>query len=554
MNTIKKYISHFIAFLAISLILGCESNIDLNANGIISADGYFTSPEDYDKALNSIYGRLNVGDYDMWLDGVTDDGLVTHSWNRGYDLGRGIGNTSSSFPNSKWNNGYISVQRANNVINNIDVYQWPGATSDATRNTCLAEARTLRAYFYLDLVCLFGNIMFYEVNPSSVAEAENVPQVEPKTVFDFILKELEETISSLPEVPANKSKLGKTAARLLRARAAAYAAGYLNDKTYFHITLAETEELLKTAPILGNYESLFISGNESVDEVIFVKTYSADSKNSWGNWYNNSISGYCVTTPTKALVDAYEYIGEINPNRPYENKDPRLYASIYVPGNVIRGKYYNTIPFNTIERNGKLYFDPAKDYGTYQDREVMFGDVLGESGGGEWNKTPTGFSYKKYYQEADTWNTYNSYIIFRYGEVYLLRAEALAETNGDGNEAKSLIKTLRDRAGNTNDLETTLANTYNGNLLDMIRNERRIELAQEGKRLFDIRRWKILLDVMNKPIEGIEYRDFSGSTPVEVVHSPASRDEYTSKDYWWPIPQAEMDLDKTGRIKQNTDW
>lgn len=111
------------------------------------------------------------------MDGVTDDGLVTHSWNDGYDLGRGIGSSASSFPNNKWNTGYVSVQRSNNVINNIDLYEWPGGASNETRNRYLAEAQTLRAYFYLDLVSLFGNIMFYEVNPPTVAEAENVPQV-----------------------------------------------------------------------------------------------------------------------------------------------------------------------------------------------------------------------------------------------------------------------------------------------------------------------------------------------------------------------------------------
>lgn len=534
----------------------CENNIDLDADGIITADGFFKTAEDYDKALNSLYGRLNVSNYDLWLDGVTDDGLVTHSWNRGYDLGRGIGNTSSGFPKDKWNSGYISVQRANNVISNIDVYQWPDGTNDATRNTYLAEARTLRAYYYLDLVCLFGNIMFYEVNPATVADAADIPQVDPKTVFDFILKELGEAIPALPDNPANKSKLGKTAGRLLRARAAAYAAGYLGDKSYFNITLSETEELMKTAPELGDYESLFISGNESIAEVILVKSYAADARNGWGDWYNNSIGGYCVTTPLKALVDAYEYIGEVKPNLPYENKDPRFYASIYAPGSIIRGKYYNTIPGNTIEKDGKVYFDPAKDYGAYQDREVMFGDVLGEAGGGEWNKTPTGLSYKKYYQEPETWFTYNSYIVFRYAEVFLLRAEALVETGGNADEAKILIKKIRDRAGNTNELEATLAGTYKGNLLNMVRNERRIELAQEGKRLFDIRRWKILLDVMNKPIQGIEYRDFSGGTPVKKIHIPAAseRAEFKERDYWWPIPLEEMDLDKSGRIKQNTGW
>jgi len=556
MNTYKKYISHLITLIAIIVMSGCNNNIDLDADGIITEDGYFNSAEDYDKMLNSLYGRFNVERLDLWLDGVTDDGLVTHSWNRGYSMGRGNGNSSSPFPKDKWNYGYISVQQANNVINNIDVYQWPDGTNDATRNTYLAEARTLRAYFYLDLVCLFGNIMFYEVNPATVADAADIPQVEPKTVFDFILKELAEAIPALPDNPANKSKLGKPAARLLRARAAAYAAGYLSDKAYFNITLSETEELMKTAPELGDYESLFISGNETIAEVILVKSYAADKRNDFGNWYNNSIGGYCVTTPTKALVDAYEYIGEIEPNLPYKNKDPRFNASIYAPGSIIRGKYYNTVPDNTIEKDGKVYFDPAKDYGVFQDREVMFGDVLGEAGGGEWNKTPTGLSYKKYFQEPETWYTYNSLVIFRYAEAYLLRAEALVETGGNADEAKSLIKKIRDRAGNTNDLDATLAGTYKGSLLDMIRNEKRIEMVQEGQRLFDIRRWKILLDVMNKPIEGIEYRDFSSGSPVKKILIPAAseRSEFKERDYWWPIPQEEMDLDKTGRIKQNPGW
>ena len=554
MKTYIKNILHITLFLSFCFMIGCDDNIDLNAEGIISADGYYTSPDDYEKSLNSIYSRLNDGNYNMWMDGVSDDGLVTHSWNQGYDLSRGIGTSASALPANKWGSNYVSIQRANNVIENIDVYQWPGGASDATRNTYLSEARTLRAYFYLDLVSLFGNIMFYETNPATVTDAEAVPQVEPGVVFDFILKELGEAILTLPDISANKSRIGKPAARLLRARAAAYAAGYLNDKSYFNITLSETAELLKTAPVLSDYGSLFVLGNTNIDEVLLVRSYSPDALNYWADWYNNSIGGYCITTPTKTLVDAYEYIEPRNPSLPYLHKDPRLYASIYTPGSVLRDKYFNTIPANTMERGGKVYFDDTKDYAAFQDREVMEGDVLGETGGGEWNKTPTGFSYKKYYQEEETWNTYNAYIVFRYGEAYLLRAEALVETGGSAEEAKSLIKVLRDRAGNTNDIETTLASIYNGNLLDMIRNERRIEMAQEGLRLYDIRRWKILLDVMNKPVEGIEYRDFSSGTPVKQVLIAAERETYTEKDYWWPIPLAEMDLDKTGRIKQNTGW
>ena len=554
MKIYKKSLLYGALAFALCMVGGCNSNIDLDPEGIITADGYFKSAEDYEKALTALYERLNVNNYDLWMDGVTDNGLVTHSWNRGYDIGRGIGNTASSFPSDKWNNGYVSVQRANNVINNIDKYEWPGGESDANRNKVLGEARTLRAYFYLDLVSIFGHIMFYTENPATVAESKTVEQIQdPKKVFDFILDDLDKAIAALPDKPDNKSKIGKPAARLLRARAAAIAAGYLKDKSYFQITLAETSELVASAPQLADFDKLFVTGCEDLDEVILVRRYSLDATNGWGDWYNQSIGGYCGTTPVKALADAFEYVGERNEARPYLNKDPRFYETIYAPGMELRGKYFNTIPNNVVEKDGKTYFDPSKDYGALQDKEVSVGDVLAEGGGGEWNKTPTGLAWKKYYQEPETWTTYNSFIIFRYAEAYLLRAEALVETGGSADEAKAMVKVVRDRAGNTNDIDKMVAERYNGNLLDLIRNERRVELAQEGLRFADIRRWNILLDVMNKPIEGVEYRDFSSGTPKHTVLIPAERDAYTARDFWWPIPQAEIDLNPD-LIQQNDGW
>lgn len=541
-------------FLTLCMASSCNSNIDLEPEGIITADGYFKSPEDFEKALNSLYERFNYDNYVLWMDGVSDNGLVTHSWNWGYDLGRGIGNTNSSLSTDRWVRDYISIQRANNILNNIDRYAWPGGENNADRNRVWGEAATVRAFFYLDLVATYGRIMFYTENPASVAESEEIKQVEDiRTVFDFLLKDMETAIAGLPAKAANKSKIGKAAARLLRARIASYAAGYLSDKSYFQVTLEETAELVASAPQLGDYNALFVSGCEGIDEVILAKNYSIDKKNDWGNWYNQSISGYCVTTPVKALVDAYEYIGTRDEAKPYLHKDPRLYANIYVPGMEMRGKYFNSIPNNVIEKDGKTYFDPAKDYGDLQDKEVSVGDVLGEGGGGEWNKTPTGFTWKKYCQEAETWTTFNSFVVFRYAEAFLLRAEALVETGGSESEAKALVKVIRDRAGNTNDIDKAVAELYGGSLRDLIRNEMRVEFAQEGLRFYDIRRWKILLDVMNKPVEGIEYRDFSGGTPVRKVYVPAERDPYTQKDYWWPIPQAEIDLNG-GRITQNADW
>ena len=553
MKTYKNIL--LMGFCSLTIGLGmssCADNIDIDPAGIITADKYFTSVSDYDNSLNAVYNKLNYDNIDLWMDGVTDNGLVTHSWNRGYDIGRGIGTTSSSFPQNKWDNDYNSVQLANNIVNNLDKFQWSGGKQNPDRLRILGEASTLRDYFYLELVGIFGNIQFYTENPATVAAARQLQQVEPKTVYDFIIKDLGEVIPGLPDVPSGKSKIGKAAARLLRARAAAYAAGYLKDNSYWNIVLSETQELLNNAPALAtNYGDLFKSGCEKLDEVILVKSYSDDSKNSFGNWYNQSIGGFCVTTPCKALVDAYEYLGgNKNEKRPYANKDPRLYESIYVPGMKLRNKYFNTIPDNVVEKNGAFYFDPTKDYGDLQDAPVSVGDVKNEGGGGEWNKTPTGFTWKKYFDEEETWSTTNDYVVFRYAEAYLLRAEALVETGGDLNEVKRLLQVIRDRAHNTNTVDWALQHFYNGSLRDMVRNERRIEFADESVRFFDIRRWNILLDVMNKPIQGIEYHDGAGKL---VVYEPAKREKYTARDFYWPIPQAEMDL-SMGNMKQNDGW
>ena len=134
----------------------------------------------------------------------------------------------------------------------------------------------------------------------------------------------------------------------------------------------------------------------------------------------------------------------------------------------------------------------------------------------------------------------------------------MVETGGSTEEAKSLVKVIRDRAGNTNDIDWAVANLYNGSLRDLIRNERRVEFAQEGLRLYDIRRWGIMLDVMNKPMEGIEYNEYDANGQKTgkriVLQVPGGeRGTFTQKDYWWPIPQAEMDLNP-GILTQNDQW
>lgn len=157
-------------------LAGCSNNIDIDPAGVITGDGYFTSVSDYDNALNSVYNRININNLPLWLDAVTDNGLTTHSWNRGYDIGRGNGNSSSSFVSAKWNTDYTTVAMATNIVNNIDKYSWPGGDNDPDRLRVLGEASTMRDYYYLDLVATYGNILFYTTNPATVADAQQMTQ------------------------------------------------------------------------------------------------------------------------------------------------------------------------------------------------------------------------------------------------------------------------------------------------------------------------------------------------------------------------------------------
>lgn len=545
------------AIILLLLFSACSKNIDLESDGIISDDKFYQSKADYEKALIGVYERLNIWGFEFWLEGTTDNAVVTHGWNRGFQLAKGTATPFAPFPKDKWKQGYVNVQRANTLIQNIDVYDWESNDELEDRNRILAETKTLRAHFYHDLVGLFGRPMKVQETPSDLGSIYDIEQAKnPKEIFDWILMDLEESIPYLKEYPDNSSYIGKAFGHGLRARIAASAAGYLRDDSYYDIVLSETDQALKLGYSLHpNYGELFQSNGEDLDGIILARTFSVEYQNGWGSWYPQSASGYSVVSPTKSLVDAYEYIDTRNEDLPFINKDPRFEASIYFPGSNYNKGYYNSIPdYVEVDGNGIAHFKEDSPYGHLRDKPVTQGDTFSEGGGGEWNKTPTGFNFKKYFDEPNTWNTFNSFVIMRIAEIKLLRAETLVITGRSESEAKSLVQEIRDRAGNTNNLDQALQTYYNGSLLELIRNEMRIEFANEGLRQYDLRRWQKWEDIMSKEVEGIEYKDYN--TNEQKVYSviPASeRQIVADKYFWWPIPQSEIDI-SNGNIKQNDKW
>ncbi|PZP43956.1 MAG: RagB/SusD family nutrient uptake outer membrane protein, partial [Pseudopedobacter saltans] len=223
-----------------------------------------------------------------------------------------------------------------------------------------------------------------------------------------------------------------------------------------------------------------------------------------------------------------------NSNNPYFNRDPRLSYSIIYPG-----MWWNTRYFNSISTAG--------------------GDEFYNSSNG--NRSKTGYCLRKYCAPlADLLHDPGSdvqglnFIVMRYPEVLLTKAEALIELNQNLGEAASLINQVRQRPGVN--LPPIVASDQ-VTMRSQVRHERRVELAFEGLRWFDMKRWKIAETKMNGSVYGVRPGTVNASTGALTLMGNNItvgdiRVFKADRDYYFPIPQVDIDL--TPILKQNLNW
>jgi hypothetical protein len=288
--------------------------------------------------------------------------------------------------------------------------------------------------------------------------------------------------------------------------------------------------------IYPQYARLFSYAAENNTEIILDKQFVKDV---YSNNVFQMMAPYSQKTssnayvPTKVLVDAYPMANGLaitepgsgyNPLTPYAGRDPRLKASIFVPGDVLPdGKIFNSVPTSgTPDAVGNTYLASS-----------------------------TGYGLKKYINNEDFANPANSginIILVRYPEVLLTYAEAKTELNQIDGSVLSALNLIRQRA----DVNLPpLSGTYSqAALRDIIRKERTIELAFEGLRLFDIRRWKIAENIMTGPVYGMSYVENGQLKTIQVQAYQRVFDK--NRHYLWPVPQKERELNPN--LTQNPGW
>jgi len=509
------------------LFTACDDDfLDKQRTDALSTDTYWTSAENVETAVNGCYGFFGDEWWTTFLTCATDDSYAWSDWP--CDLmyvTDGSATTSLGTFSHFWNYSYQAIAAANNVLDNIDQVDMDAGL----KARYAAEARFVRAYAYQHLIGYYGDvplIRHVQDNPSDYY----VSRTSKDSIVDFISEEVDDFADDLPEVydAADFGRATKGAALALKARTLLYAGRWSEAAA-----AAKDVMDLEIYSIDPDFNSLFDGLNENSAEIIMSAQYTTTYKNSIATWIGApSLSGWSEVVPLQALVDAYECtdgktIDEsplYDPENPFENRDPRLAMTIILPGTVVNG---NTIDV-TLTKSA---------------------NALGQN-----NASYSGYYYKKYVPTEISGsydgNSTNDIVLFRYPEVLLIYAEAKIESGDIDQSVYDAINEVRGRDGVN--MTAVPSGKSQAELREIVRRERRVEFAMEEQRLFDIRRWEIAEDVIPGQIYGI-MNDYDQDRSDYGSHVLVGTRVFNAdRDYLWPIPQSEMDLNEN--LVQNPNW
>lgn len=544
----------------------------------LSEDDIWNDPVLVEAYLYDIYRGLGHGYVAVKFSSGVDETKHTHGWDDGPvrqsnvtpdDLGFWQ-SWADWFPQYRWDNLYSRIRDANTVLHNIDDADMPGSLKDRLKG----EAHFLRAFFYHNLMKGWGGVPLL-TEPMEIEDDFLVARASFEETIDQIVDDLDTAADLLPIEQDQDGRGTRGAALALKSRALLFAAselynanpsnmpetGYTGGDQQARWAAAKQAaqdvmdmgvyELYQADPAPGdstakNYADIFLVDGHN--ESIFVRHMSAEQSYPWfeaniglfngPNGYHN----WGGDTPLQQQVDAYEmrdgtkfdWNNPEHAENPYQNRDPRFYASIFY-----NGAHWRERPEDV------RHLDPEGIVQTAYYEEEGQSDLrpgLDTRGGPieDWNGTYTGYFTRKFL-DINVNHQFNMqerpWIFMRYAEVLLNYAEASAELGHD-EDARRALNMIRQRAG----MPDAPATETGQALLERVRNERRVELAFEEHRYFDVRRWMIAPDVYDNG-QGVRITgrlNQDGSYTYEYEVQEVDQRAWNDRAYFLPIYRDEM--------------
>lgn len=583
----NKYKLATIALAAVLAISSCK--IDRSS---LNGPSTGTFPANAKEAEMGMFGayqsvtKLDASSTPIWhvMDNITDIGYARPGTNYTSPITSAI-TTDNALTNKPWQIHYQTIARVHTVLDNLEKLK--STMTDAAYNQLDAELRFIRAYCYSQLTELFGGVplLKHSVDLSNAS----VPRSPRNEVEKFMLDELTAIADNLPVSQAQfgNARASRVAAYMLKARVAlnakqftvaAEAAGKaitlangVHDLTPFNSTVNfvgkdHTAGEPDVSNIFGH------AGFKTSKEWIWVAEYNMTIPGNTHNqqYYSGSRlgKGVCYWGPTQDLINTYQAKDGLpitesplyDPAKPFENRDPRL--DMYCVRPHARYLGYQFEPATT--------FAQVKNYWPVLTGTSATPSNVANADATNAYRSFSGYLWRKPVDLADFNTTSVSGVsdlnvgIFRFAELLLIYAEAKIEANEIDNTVYDAINRVRRRALMP-DLPGGLSQAQ---LRKALRYERKVELANDGLRWNDLRRWGIADKVMN----GVLYlnRDAKAWTAAVItgfddsytpIYNATEAKKYfttqevvyrANKDEFWPVPKSEMDANKN--LTQNPGY
>jgi len=503
-----------IFLITTTFMMSCNESIldEVNPNQITSTT-YWKTENDVLSSLSATYRRFREVNGGYWgVRGVEtsnvrgDDFYKRNDVPDVYSLSTFSTTPNNTVVNNIWNNCYIAIFRANEILENVG--KVPGL-SDQSKAAYIAEAKFLRGLNYFILVINFGDVPIHLKVPQTTDDYF-VAKSSEADVWVQVKQDFTDAAADLPVSYSSQwvGRATKGAAIAYLGKAELYTKDWANAET--------TLKQLTTSPfnykLMTNYGDNFVASSENNQESVFeiqLADIGGTSFNAGENanealgvstaqeFAPTEVGGWYEVLPTEKLFNEFQKEKTLS-----GDFDPRMYATLIwnYPGATFYNKSFSTF---------KIPFGYSSEFKKYQNY-TQTNELTGSSGASD--KTSS-----------------NNERALRYDDVLLMLAESLT-MEGKVTDAYPYVEQIRDRAN----LAILPTGYTQDQMMDEIRHQRMIEFAREGQRFYDLKRWGLLQQELNNS-------------------DKVGKANYTSPKYdLFPIPQAE--INSNPKMVQNTNW
>lgn len=554
-----KILNIFALFMCVTVISSCNDWLDMDPTNKVSEKIVWSKPKYVDQYLFGFYPYLNLygsfGGNESELgmtEGCTETlkyGSIVPGKNVGFAnivafAEGGLNSSTASFHYGMWDKTYTRVRRVNEFLYNLNKF---GTGHDAGLiKKWSGSARFFRGLLYYELIRRHKNIVLYDEDLLAISESKALSSEEDG--WNFVYEDLMFAASALPEkVSASETGLlTQGAAYALLSRAMLYAERWDDARIAAEAVMSDKfDYALMPGTTAAEYAKAFTSAQANNTEAIMEFNYLVAGPNhNWNELYMpggdyNKLGG--SATPTQEMVESYEIatIGGHPDWTPWHTKTGTKETPPYA---TLEPRFHASILYNGCSWKGRA----LEPYIGGKDGWASFND-----GSNLAARTTTGYYLRKMLNEKHTDYSLKSaqtWVGIRLAEVILNHAEACAMLDKTA-DANSSVRAIRSRVGLPYD------NLTGAELMDAIRQERKIELYCEGHRWWDMRRWKLASKAYTGPnsrVHGFKIEKEGASFLYTYVDCDKQDRNFPEKLYRIPLPEEE--ITNNTAVKQFPEW